>query len=65
MGSIRCYLEQLHFNLFDLRSITLFYKDKHRRFSKATSQKRRGVPCCFGKKEAKHVCPVIVAKEPP
>jgi hypothetical protein len=26
MGSIRCYLEQLHFNLFDLRSITLFYK---------------------------------------
>jgi hypothetical protein len=26
MGSIRCYLEQLHFNLFDLRYITLFYK---------------------------------------
>jgi hypothetical protein len=26
MGSIRCYLEQLDFNLFDLRSITLFYK---------------------------------------
>jgi hypothetical protein len=26
MGSIRCYLEQFHFNLFDLRSITLFYK---------------------------------------
>jgi hypothetical protein len=26
MGYIRCYLEQLHFNLFDLRSITLFYK---------------------------------------
>jgi hypothetical protein len=26
MGSIRCYLEQLNFNLFDLRSITLFYK---------------------------------------
>jgi hypothetical protein len=26
MGSIRCYLEQLYFNLFDLRSRTLFYK---------------------------------------
>jgi hypothetical protein len=26
MGSIRCYLKQLHFYLFDLRSITLFYK---------------------------------------
>jgi hypothetical protein len=26
MGSLHCYLEQLHFNLFDLRSITLFYK---------------------------------------
>jgi hypothetical protein len=26
MGSIRCYLEQLHFNLFGLRSLTLFYK---------------------------------------
>jgi hypothetical protein len=26
MGSIRCYLEQLHFNLFDLRSITLLYR---------------------------------------
>jgi hypothetical protein len=26
MGSIRCYLEQLQFNSFDLRSITSFYK---------------------------------------
>jgi hypothetical protein len=51
MGSIRCYLEQLHFNLFDLRYVTLFHKRTNiTAFARPFPKKGAVYRVVFGKK---------------